>query len=244
MSTPVTVKTQIQALINNANAKTGNNDTDLTTAVNSLIDGYGSGTSGDYLQYVNTVSFNDFNLFGKTKVELTFNNISALGSSFSQAKANQILEDITINVATKPTNVNAIFYARVTDTVLKKITFNIDISEAIYASSMFMNLRALEEIRGIPLNFSKAPSNASGQFNNCINLKEVRFAEGTIKNHSISFLDCQYLSDESIESIINGLADLTGLTAQTVTFHSDVKVKIEQNQLWLTAITNKNWTLA
>ena len=37
----MSVKSKIQALITAANAKTGKSDTDLTTAVQSLIDGYG-----------------------------------------------------------------------------------------------------------------------------------------------------------------------------------------------------------
>lgn len=47
MSTPDTVKTQLQTLINNANAKTGKSDTDLTAAVDSLIDGYGIQATGE-----------------------------------------------------------------------------------------------------------------------------------------------------------------------------------------------------
>lgn len=43
MSTPITIKTQLQTLIDNANTVTGNSDTDLTTAVDSLISGYGGG---------------------------------------------------------------------------------------------------------------------------------------------------------------------------------------------------------
>ena len=40
MATAESVKSQIQSLINAANAATGNNDTDLTTAVYALIAGY------------------------------------------------------------------------------------------------------------------------------------------------------------------------------------------------------------
>ena len=38
----MSVKSKIQALITAANAKTGKSDTDLTAAVQSLIDGYGA----------------------------------------------------------------------------------------------------------------------------------------------------------------------------------------------------------
>lgn len=43
MSTVDTVKTQIQKLIDNANAKTGRSDSDLTTAHEALLGGYGVG---------------------------------------------------------------------------------------------------------------------------------------------------------------------------------------------------------
>ena len=43
MSTPDTVKAQLLALIGAANDVTGNADADLTSAVNSLVAGYGSG---------------------------------------------------------------------------------------------------------------------------------------------------------------------------------------------------------
>lgn len=46
MSTIQSVKNQIQTLIDNANATTGKGDTNLTTAQNSLIEGYGQGGSG------------------------------------------------------------------------------------------------------------------------------------------------------------------------------------------------------
>lgn len=43
MSTPTTVKNALQAAITKANSTTGKNDTNVTNAVNSLIDGYGKG---------------------------------------------------------------------------------------------------------------------------------------------------------------------------------------------------------
>lgn len=48
MSTLLTIKNQIQDLINSANETTGNNDADLTNSVNALIEGYNvdSGGSG------------------------------------------------------------------------------------------------------------------------------------------------------------------------------------------------------
>ena len=47
MATAESVKTKIQNLIVTANEATGNADADLTTAVNSLIAGFGTGGGGD-----------------------------------------------------------------------------------------------------------------------------------------------------------------------------------------------------
>lgn len=46
MATAESVKAKIQILIDTANAATGNADTDLTTAVNSLVAGFGQGGGG------------------------------------------------------------------------------------------------------------------------------------------------------------------------------------------------------
>ena len=53
-STPDKVKTEIQGLTEAANAKTGESDTDLTAAVNTLLDGYGKGETVE--EYDGTVS--------------------------------------------------------------------------------------------------------------------------------------------------------------------------------------------
>lgn len=46
MATADSVKSKLQELIDTANAATGNADTDLTTAVNSLVAGFGQGGDG------------------------------------------------------------------------------------------------------------------------------------------------------------------------------------------------------
>lgn len=46
MTTAESVKSKIQGLLDMANEMTGNNDTDLTTAVNALVAGFGQGGSG------------------------------------------------------------------------------------------------------------------------------------------------------------------------------------------------------
>ena len=78
-------------------------------------------------------------------------------------------------------------------------------------------------------------------FNVCYKLTNISFVESSIKI-SIKFSDSPLLSAESMQSIIDGLADLTGQTAQTITFHPTVKNKLTEEQI--ASATSKNWNIA
>ena len=78
-------------------------------------------------------------------------------------------------------------------------------------------------------------------FNKCNTLKEIRFVNDSIKA-TLNIGYSSLLSNASIQSIIDGLADLTGTTSQTLTLHADVKAKLTETQI--STITSKNWTLA
>lgn len=116
------------------------------------------------------------------------------------------------------------------------------IIEKILPSSLnrvFQNRNKLKEIRAtIDATHCKSfGNNGLG----CPLLEEIRFKPNTIFINPL-LNNCPLLSNESIESTVNGLADLTGQESQTVTFHSDVKAKLTDEQI--TTITSKNWTLA
>lgn len=72
-------------------------------------------------------------------------------------------------------------------------------------------------------------------------LKDVEFVPGTIKI-SLSFNDCLDLSEASLNSIIDGLADLTGQTAQTLTLRTGTDTRLTDTQK--ASVTAKNWNLA
>lgn len=74
----------------------------------------------------------------------------------------------------------------------------------------------------------------------CDVLEEIRFTAGSIKT-SIHFYTNGALSDASVNSIIDGLADLTGSTAQIISFHSNILDKLTTEQF--NAIAAKNWTM-
>lgn len=79
----------------------------------------------------------------------------------------------------------------------------------------------------------------SNAFTNCFALVDVSFS-GTI-GKTISFVHSSLLSDASIQSIIDALADLTGQTAVRVSFHTSVIAKLTETQI--NAIYAKNWTI-
>lgn len=79
----------------------------------------------------------------------------------------------------------------------------------------------------------------SSAFINATKLEEIRF-EGTITG-SLG-ISSPVLSIESVESIIEHLADLTGGTAKTLTLHATVKEKLTDAHI--ADITSKNWNLA
>ncbi len=107
------------------------------------------------------------------------------------------------------------------------------------ASYLFYGDTKLRAIYG-ELDFS-AGVNLSTAFTNCTSLEEVRIKAGTL-NKSMTFAPCSKLSNASIQSIVEGLADLTGQTTQTLTLHADVGAKLTDEQK--ASVTAKNWTLA
>ena len=83
-------------------------------------------------------------------------------------------------------------------------------------------------------------TNFSAAFKNCNKLESISFTEGSIKTH-ISFSESNQLSDDSINSIIAGLADMTGSSAKKITFAPDVANKLTVEQA--NTITSKNWNI-
>lgn len=109
-------------------------------------------------------------------------------------------------------------------------------------NTVFNNLfDACKSLVSLPeLDVSNA-SKFSYTFRGCNGLQNILFVEASIKK-SVSFSNSPLLSDASIQSIIDGLADLTDSTSPTLTLHADVKAKLTETQI--ATITNKNWTLA
>ena len=254
-------KADIKSAIEQKGVTVGNGTIDTYAAKISEIEISGSGEYNrgfddgknsviDITRYLfDEPQFTSLNIFGTSEVVLNLDSIRTGGSLFNMFNVvnnnhipNTTVEHLTINCPALVANIQQMLYSTTAfDDTLKRVTFNVDTENCNNATNAFAGLRALEIVDGKPLNCSSATvANRANMFAFCKALKEVRFVANSIKI-SISFNNCLSLSTDTIQSIIDGLADLTGGTAQTLTLHADVGAKLTDEQK--ASITAKNWTL-
>lgn len=121
---------------------------------------------------------------------------------------------------------------------LKKISFSPKLN-ALNVTLLFNGRGSLEEIIG-ELDLSKITSATAQKnpFNGCTSLVEVRFTKESIK-YNLSFTQSSQLSDESIQSILDGLANVS--TTRTLSLNSAVYAKLTEEQKQ--SATDKGWTI-
>ena len=256
-------KADIKSAIEQKGVTVGNGTID--TYAEKISEISGGGGSGDYEQgyedgknsvvrlekYASSMRFENLNLFGVKEVVINFE----IANDFSEMCAlswgdrincatNTTVEHLTISTKAKVRSLYKMFYnsnASRADKTLKRITFNfeLDTNYSFNIKNAFQNFVGLEIVDGTPLNVSSG-GGFQNVFSRCDNLREIRFVANSIK-YSISFSSSANLSADTIQSIIDGLADLTGGTAQTLTLHATVGAKLTDTQK--ATITAKNWTL-
>ncbi len=199
-------------------------------------------------RFCRTITFTNLNIFGTKEVVLNLDNALLLEETFRRSVTNyfgyvpnETVEHITINC---PNKIISMYYfcAGEYDSIeqkLKHITLNVDTQNAKNWNYAFRYVKSVEIIDGNPFDFSSATS-VTRMFDQCTALKEMRFAPNTLKL-SITIPNSPNLSTDTILSIIDGLADLTGGTAQTLTLHATVGNKLTDEQK--ATITAKNWEL-
>lgn len=152
-------------------------------------------------------------------------------------------------------------------TGIKKITLKGNINKREFSASyMFYQSNSLEVLDIQNFNFTPSVSTGCFQYanglvsilgeidatymtgNNIFGSKnsplvDVNFKPNTI-SVSLNFSTYPNLSTESVDSIIDGLADLSSGTAQTLTVYPNIKVMIEHDPERLAKVTGKNWNLA
>lgn len=104
--------------------------------------------------------------------------------------------------------------------------------------AMFQYSSSIKEI-GL-MDISNA-TNVIGMHSACSSLERVTFVKGCIKL-SMSFSNSSKLDDVSIQSIVDGYADMTGQTSPSLTVHKTVGEKLTEEQK--AALTAKNVILA
>ena len=113
----------------------------------------------------------------------------------------------------------------------------VDTRSADSLASMFTQRCALVSVDKIILR--EDGSQTTPSFNAMPSLVDIRF-EGKF-GVSVSFAMSQYLSSDSVDSIINALKDMTGTTAQKLTLHASAGARLTDAQK--SAISAKNWTV-
>lgn len=104
---------------------------------------------------------------------------------------------------------------------------------------MFYNQQYLENING-EIDFTKINSNTGSNlmFYACNNLKEVRFTKESLK-YDLQMTQSKSLSLESLQSIIDGLGNVT--TTRTLSLNSTAYNKLTEEQKQ--SATDKGWTI-
>lgn len=180
------------------------------------------------------ILIDDLNLLGAEDVVLNLDNVTLLGTFTSNIVQNTTVKHLTFNCPKTITDAQRMFAGA--DSYLERVTFNVDFSKAALTST-FWNMQNLQVIDGEPMDLSGM--RASNYFPSylCPKLREVRVVPGSLKV-STTIPSSTVLSAESKQSIVDGLADLTGQTTQTLTMKNIVLTDDQK-----ATITSKNWTL-
>lgn len=193
----------------------------------------GSGGGKDYIKYAATVTFSNAISEETDDIYLDLSNVTNAQSMLVSKTINA--KKITAKFSSACISLRDAFRA-ISSTTLEEIEFQGDTSGVQYWVQTFSYSQSVKRITGEPLDFSSGVSTTAFVFMGAI--EEVRFKEGTIKV-STTFANSPNLSADSIQSIIDGLADLTGATAQTISWHTSVLEKLTDEQY--DTMFNKNW---
>lgn len=199
-------------------------------------EGGGSGT--DYFSYLTDATFSTDISEVTENIELTISRMNNVSQLFN----NRALNCEKLTVRTSNTCSSFMNFMSTNDSyvgTIKEVEIIGNTSNVTTFLGAFNNRKTLEKIIG-ELDFSSC-TNFTNAFANCSALRQITPKANTIKT-TISFSKSSNLTDETIQAIIDGLADLTEQTAQTLSFHADVKAKL--TDLQKNTITSKNWNLA
>ena len=183
----------------------------------------------------------NLNEVGETELVLDLPSITDFKHFFHQCVTNTTVEHITLNGSQDGsiTNMYQCFSSvnQTSDNKLKRITLNCNLSNCTDFRGLCERLAALEVVDGTPIDFSSATS-IGNMFYYGNKVKEFRVKPSTIKT-DIDFTHANDISNETIQSIIDGLVDLKGQPQKTITFGwvNSPKITTELRDV----ILGKNW---
>lgn len=163
-------------------------------------------------------------------------NVSCLSAiELPQCKGATGIKKFTLRELSLEKQYNASNFAYACESVEEIVlTDGVRINSANYMCTNAYRLRCIVGAMDMTGNTS------NNMWQGCRALEEIRFVPKTI-GAKLTFQNSSKLSAASIQSIIDGLADLTGQTGQTLTLHADVGGKLTDEQK--AAATAKNWNL-
>lgn len=228
----------------------------LVTAIDEVYTkGYEKGKSEggggmNMANYASDFQFTSDDWATSDTVVLDVPNLSDMNSTFFNMDFLKI-KHLTINSNTPIGNCLYAFRGNNGGGILETVVLNIDTSQCTNWNNMFFKQIALKRVEGAPLNFSGATS--ISPFSYTYYVEHFRVVPESIKIKA-DFGHCTMIDDDTVDSVVNGLFDLTGATAQTLTLNAKVKARIEADDAkeetdptkhrWLSTITGKNWTIA
>lgn len=208
-----------------------------------------SGGGMTMANYASDIQFTSDDWATSDTVVLDMPNLSTMGSIFFNFDFSKI-KHLTINSNTPITSCLFAFRGGAGKSVLETVVLNTDTSQCTNWNNMFFK-HNVKRIEGTPLNFSGATD--ISPFSYTYKVEHFRVVPESIKIKA-DFGHCTMIDDDTVDSVVNGLFDLTGATAQTLTLHANVKARIEADDakedtdetkhFWLSTITGKNWTIA
>lgn len=233
--------TELKDIADAIREKNGTEGTYKPSEMGSAVRAIEGDCSVDIERSAKNIALAGLGLFDDTAVTLNLDSATTLSNLIAlPANKNTSVEHLIVNCPNQVTNCYMMFYLSTPspDDVLKRITLNVDTSKVNRFGSTFAYCMALEVVDGSPFDFSSATEITSFFAGSAVSY--FRVVPNTIAVNC-NFSGSSRLSDETIQSIIDGLVDLTDGTARTITFHATVLAKLTDEQL--EQVSNKNWTL-
>ncbi len=242
------------AIANSIRGKTGSSDPIVAEDFPEAIDGIDAGGGENPLDYATSINsmFQGAQFAEPTDITISFGSKATglnlvppggLQSVFYRASNVRSIK-VAYGGSAYDTSMATFVENGKKETALEKVDLSgtLDKIRPTGLNRVFYNRAGLREIVGeFDLSQMSASNSATNAFVTCEALETIRFKEGTIIC-DLSFAYSPKLTDETIQNIIDGLADLTGGTTQTLTLHANVGAKLTDAQK--TAASAKNWTIS